>query len=129
MSVTLPRGKFQGYALNRLAGLEPDDDITRIGPGTPAGEYLRRFWMPIALTNMVGELALRLRRMGEDPMLYRNRAGELGLLVPQSAERCLPTGVVLRPLAEQVSGVDGMRWLITLVSQQAARLQNGDGLP
>lgn len=80
MSVTLPQGKFQGYALNRLAGLEPDDEITRIGPGTPAGEYLRRFWMPIALTSMVGELPLRLRRMGEDLVLYRNRAGELGLL-------------------------------------------------
>jgi len=80
MSVTLPQGKFDGHARNNLAGLAPDAEITRIGPGTPAGDYLRRFWMPIALNSMVGELPLKLRRMGEDLVLYRNKAGALGLL-------------------------------------------------
>ena len=23
-----------------------DDELTHVGPGTPAGEYLRRFWQP-----------------------------------------------------------------------------------
>jgi len=80
MSVTLPQGKFDGHARNNLAGLAPDAEITRIGPGTPAGDYLRHFWMPIALNSMVGELPLKLRRMGEDLVLYRNKAGALGLL-------------------------------------------------
>ena len=80
MSVTLPQGKFDGYPRNGLPGLAPDDEITRIGPGTPGGEYLRRFWMPIALNSMVGELPLRLRRMGEDLVLFRDRSGQLGLL-------------------------------------------------
>jgi hypothetical protein len=80
MSVALPHGKFDGYPRNGLAGLAPDEEITRIGPGTVCGEYLRRFWMPIALTSMVSELPLKLRRMGEDLVLFRDRSGALGLL-------------------------------------------------
>ena len=80
MSVALPQGKFDGYPRNGLGALAPDDELTRIGPGTPAGEYLRRFWMPIALSSMVGELPLQLRRMGEDLVLFRDRSGTLGLL-------------------------------------------------
>jgi phenylpropionate dioxygenase-like ring-hydroxylating dioxygenase large terminal subunit len=36
--------------------------------------------MPIALTSMIGEFPLRLRRMGEDLVLYRDHSGQLGLL-------------------------------------------------
>ena len=60
--VVLPQGRFSGYQRNELAGLPADDEITRIMPGTPCGEYLRRFWMPIALTSMVGEAAGRFNR-------------------------------------------------------------------
>lgn len=80
MSVALPHGKFDGYPRNGLGALAPDDELTRIGPGTPCGEYLRRFWMPIALSSMLGELPLRLRRVGEDLVLFRDRSGMLGLL-------------------------------------------------
>ena len=78
--VVLPHGRFAGYQRNGLAGLAADDEITRIMPGTPCGEYLRRFWMPIALTSMVGDLPLALRRMGEDLVLFRDRSGSYGLL-------------------------------------------------
>ena len=27
---------------------ETDERLTRVGPGTPTGELLRRYWMPIA---------------------------------------------------------------------------------
>lgn len=27
-----------------------DEELTRVGPGTPCGEYLRRFWHPVALS-------------------------------------------------------------------------------
>ena len=31
----------------------PEDDVemTRVGPDTPGGEYLRRFWQPVILAN------------------------------------------------------------------------------
>ena len=36
--------------------LSPADNelITRTGPGTPMGELLRRFWLPVALAGEVG---------------------------------------------------------------------------
>ena len=27
-----------------------DAELTHVGPGTPCGEYLRRFWQPVALS-------------------------------------------------------------------------------
>jgi phenylpropionate dioxygenase-like ring-hydroxylating dioxygenase large terminal subunit len=77
---TAPGGAFKGYERNRLQSLQPDDELTRVGPGEPCGEYLRRFWHPIAMTSMVGELPLKLRRLGEDLVLFRDRAGRYGLL-------------------------------------------------
>ena len=70
---TAPTGKYRGHERSRLFGLAPDPELTEIGPGTGCGEYLRRYWQPIALTSMVGELPLRLRRMGEDLVLFRDR--------------------------------------------------------
>ena len=52
----------------------------RAGPGTPGGEYLRRFWHPVARTAQVGELPLALRRFGEDLVLFRDRGGRFGLV-------------------------------------------------
>ena len=28
---------------------EENEMLTRVGPGTPAGQMLRRYWLPIAL--------------------------------------------------------------------------------
>ena len=28
-----------------------DDELSKIGPGTPCGEYLRRFWHPIMMSS------------------------------------------------------------------------------
>ncbi|MEC9345447.1 MAG: Rieske 2Fe-2S domain-containing protein [Pseudomonadota bacterium] len=77
---TPPAGEFRGYERNSLQSLAPDDELTRVGPGQPCGEYLRRFWHPIALTSMVGELPLRVRRLGEDLVLFRDKSGRYGLL-------------------------------------------------
>jgi len=62
-------------------GLPPvDDELARVGPGTPCGEYLRRFWQPVVLTSELGELPKRLRILGEDLVAFRDGSGEIGLL-------------------------------------------------
>ena len=43
-----------------------DEELTRVGPGTPGGEYLRRFWQPILLSQELQDVPRRLRIMGED---------------------------------------------------------------
>src|SRR5260370_30501585 len=57
-----------------------DAEFTRIGPGTPCGEYLRRFWQPIILSSELGELPRRLRILGEDLVAFRDKRGAIGLL-------------------------------------------------
>jgi 5,5'-dehydrodivanillate O-demethylase len=55
--------------------------LTRVGPGTPMGELLRRYWMPIA---GVSEFEKRhtkpIRLLGEDLVLYKDLSGTFGLI-------------------------------------------------
>ena len=57
-----------------------DDELTRVGPGTPCGEYLRRFWQPVVQSEELGDLPRRLRILGEDLVAFRDRSGVVGLL-------------------------------------------------
>jgi nitrite reductase/ring-hydroxylating ferredoxin subunit len=57
-----------------------DEELTRVGPGTPCGEYLRRFWQPVILAAELGELPRRLRILGEDLVAFRDKSGAIGLL-------------------------------------------------
>ena len=57
-----------------------DPELTRVGPGTPCGEYLRRFWQPVILSDELRDLPRRLRIMGEDLVAFRDRRGAVGLL-------------------------------------------------
>jgi phenylpropionate dioxygenase-like ring-hydroxylating dioxygenase large terminal subunit len=57
-----------------------DEELTRVGPGTPCGEYLRRFWQPVIRTGELGELPRRLRILGEDLVAFRDKSGAIGLL-------------------------------------------------
>ena len=29
---------------------EPDPELTHVGPGTPCGELMRRYWQPVCLS-------------------------------------------------------------------------------
>jgi nitrite reductase/ring-hydroxylating ferredoxin subunit len=70
--------RFQGYHVRYSA--EADDELTRVGPGSPCGEYLRRFWHPVAISSELGEVPLALRILGEDLVLFRDRGGRVGLV-------------------------------------------------
>ena len=56
--------------------------VTRTGPGTPCGGVMRRVWQPAALTEeLAGERPVKaLRLMGEDLVLFRDDAGQYGLI-------------------------------------------------
>lgn len=47
--------------------------LTRVGPGTPAGELLRRYWHPVAVAGELSEEKpiKRVRILGEDLVVYR----------------------------------------------------------
>lgn len=74
----LDAGGFRGYEVRFTA--RADDELTRVGPGTPCGEYLRRFWHPVAMASEVGDLPRALRILGEDLVLFRDGGGRYGLV-------------------------------------------------
>ena len=76
---------------------EENQLLTQVGPGTPGGELLRRYWHPIMGSSAVKrKKAVLVRLMGEDLVLFRDAGGKLGLLEPQCAHRRvdLSTGYV-----------------------------------
>jgi 5,5'-dehydrodivanillate O-demethylase len=58
-----------------------NDVLTKIGPGTPMGQLLRRYWQPVAVIDeMRDRWTKRLRVFGEDLVLYKDRTGRFGLI-------------------------------------------------
>ncbi len=83
----IPEGNFRGHDQQHVWSKEPDPELTEVGPGTPCGEYLRRYWMPIAMTDQIGDLPYRIRILGEDLVLFREKGGKLGLVHLHCAHR------------------------------------------
>ena len=67
-----------GYHRTRPGG--HDELLVRVGPGTPAGEYLRRYWQPVRLARDLGDAPQRVRILGEDLVLFRDGSGRAGLV-------------------------------------------------
>ncbi|MDB5841068.1 MAG: pobA [Herminiimonas sp.] len=74
----IPITPFGGYLNPRST--EDDAALTSVGPRTPGGEYLRRFWQPIAMVEEVRDMPVPIRVLGEDLVLFRDKSGSLGLV-------------------------------------------------
>ena len=63
--------------------------ITRSGPGTPLGGFMRQYWQPAALVDEFDgpRPVRRVRLLGEDLVLFRDEAGRYGLLDRHCAHR------------------------------------------
>lgn len=62
---------------------EINERLTRVGPETPMGRTLRRYWLPAALSiEMDGPDSppIRVRMLGEDLIAFRDSRGEVGLV-------------------------------------------------
>ena len=76
---------------------DQQETLTRVGPGTPMGELLRRYWIPVAATSELrAGAALPVRVLAEDLALFRTTAGTLGMLDARCPHRgaSLAYGVV-----------------------------------
>jgi phthalate 4,5-dioxygenase len=61
--------------------------MTRVGPGTPMGEMLRRYWVPACFSHQLAEpdsAPIRVKLFGEPLVAFRDSKGRVGLL----DERC-----------------------------------------
>ncbi|MBS0518386.1 MAG: Rieske 2Fe-2S domain-containing protein [Proteobacteria bacterium] len=62
---------------------EDNELLVRVGPGTPMGDYLRRFWMPAMLPRELPKPdcdPVRLRLLGENLVAFRDSNGRIGVL-------------------------------------------------
>lgn len=72
---------------------EENDLLTRVGPGTPCGNLLRRYWHPVAAASeLTDEKPMkRVGILGEKLVLFRDGKGGYGLI----AEHCSHRGTSL----------------------------------
>ncbi len=72
---------------------EENELLTRVGPGTPCGEMLRRYWHPVAISSELTDERpkKRVRILGEDLVVFRDQRGSYGLV----GEHCSHRGASL----------------------------------
>jgi nitrite reductase/ring-hydroxylating ferredoxin subunit len=62
---------------------EENELLTRVGAGTPMGEWVRRYWLPALLTEEIPEPdcpPVRVKLLGEDLVAFRDTEGRIGLI-------------------------------------------------
>ena len=80
-----------------------NERLTSVVAGTPGGELLRRYWYPVATaTEMRDRWTKRVRLLGEDLVLYRDRSDRLGLIGEVCPHR-------RASLAYGIPAIDGIR--------------------
>ncbi len=66
--------------------------LAEVGPGTPMGELMRRYWQPFFTSaKLTADKPRRVRLLGEDLILFRDKKGRPGLVY----ERCWHRGTSL----------------------------------
>src|SRR3954453_4547773 len=77
-----------------MLSTEDNELLTRVGPGTPMGELLRRYWTPALLVSEAptpdGD-PVRVRLLGENLVAFRDTNGRIGLV----GENCPHRGASL----------------------------------
>jgi phthalate 4,5-dioxygenase len=62
---------------------EENELVTLVGPGTPMGNTMRRYWMPALLSSELPNAdsdPVRVRLLGEDLIAFRDTNGNVGLI-------------------------------------------------
>ncbi len=79
----MPRDKenFQPYCgYHQSFTGDHDRELAETGAGSVMGELMRRYWHPVAITAELKDRPQRIRVMGEDLVLFRDRSGRIGLV-------------------------------------------------
>src|SRR5688572_18330861 len=69
---------------------EQNQFLTRVGPGTPMGELMRRYWIPALLSWELPEAdcpPLTIKLLGEELVAFRDTSGKVGVVGARCAHR------------------------------------------
>lgn len=77
-----PRAAGRRFREIAVISQKQNDLYTRVGPGTPCGTLLRRYWQPVALVDeFAGPRQVKaVRLLGENFVLFRDAGGRFGML-------------------------------------------------
>jgi len=80
MAIRAPflKTRYGGY-FHREVPAE-DAELTHVGPATPCGEYMRRFWQPVCFSDELRDIPQRVKILGEELVVFRDAGGAVGLL-------------------------------------------------
>ncbi len=71
---------------------QDNDELTRVGPGTPMGDVLRHYWYPVAFERELDEFPVKeVRLLGENWAVFKTPSGDYGIV----DERCPHRGASL----------------------------------
>ena len=76
-----------------MLSAKDNEFISRVGPGTPMGEWLRRFWTPLMLSSDLPEPdgePKEVRMLGEDLVAFRDSDGRAGIITALCPHRQAP---------------------------------------
>src|SRR5690348_13333686 len=64
--------------------------LTRTGPGTPMGRFMREYWVPACLSSelVAGGVPMRLMLLGEKLIAFRTGEGRVGIMDHRCPHRC-----------------------------------------
>src|ERR1700691_4855388 len=70
--------------------MKDTEDLTRVGPGTVMGEFMRQYWIPAALASELEAdgAPIRLLLLGEKLIAFRDTAGRVGVMDQRCPHRC-----------------------------------------
>ena len=69
---------------------EENELLTGVGPGSPMGRLIRRYWIPALLSEEIPNPdcpPVRVRLFGEDLVAFRDTRGRIGLLDEHCSHR------------------------------------------
>jgi 5,5'-dehydrodivanillate O-demethylase len=73
----------------KMLSKEENEFLTRVGPGKPVGEMLRRYWWPVAFSEDVKPKAapVKIKLLTQEFVLFRDGADKLGILALHCSHR------------------------------------------
>lgn len=69
---------------------EENNLLCRVGPGTPMGDFMRQYWLPLVTTQELSDPdgpPKRVRLLGENLIAFRDTGGRVGLLANNCPHR------------------------------------------
>lgn len=71
---------FSKEAMKRKTNKITLFDLAHVGPGTPAGEWFRKYWLVVSTVADLHDIPKAVKVLGEELVLFRDLKGQLGML-------------------------------------------------